>query len=180
MTVPEKVPASLVAGDTWEWTKDLPDYPRTTWTATFYFENKDKTFSVTGTGSTSVHSFSIPAATTAGYPAGRYLYRLRVNDGTTYKAIEQGWVEVGVDPAAAGTRDIRSDARKMLDALNATLIGKASNDQLSMSIQGRSLSRMSPAELMDWRDRVRSEVRAEEQAASAGLGRNIRVRFGRA
>lgn len=180
MTTPSNVPAQLIAGDTWEWTRDLTDYPRTTWTATYYFENKDKTFNVAGTGSTSVHSFSIAAATTAGYPAGRYKYRLRVTDGTTVKSIEEGWVDVETDPAAAGTRDVRSDARKMLDALNATLVGKATNDQLAMSIQGRSLSRMQPSELMNWRDRLRAEVRAEEQADNAGLGRNIRVRFGSA
>lgn len=180
MSTPEKVPAKLVAGDTWAWTRDLPEYPRPTWTATYYFENKAKTFNVAGSGSGSVHSFSIAAATTVGFPAGRYFYRLRVSDGTTVQTIEEGFSEVAFDPAAPGTRDTRTWARRTLEALEATIEGRATSDQLSMSIAGRSLSRLQPAELMDWRDRLREEVRAEDQAAAAGLGRNIKVRFGRA
>lgn len=179
VSVPENVPQELIAGDTWEWTDDQPNYPRPTWTLTYYFENKDKTFNVAGTGTETTHSFSIAAATTAGYPPGEYRYVARVSDGTTVKSVANGWIVVKVDPAAAGTHDHRSWAQRTLAALEATLEGRATADQLAMTINGRSISRTPLRELREWRDQLRAEVRIEEQGESAGLGRNIGVRFNR-
>ena len=34
-------------------------------------------------------------------------------------------------------------------------------------------------ELIEWRDKLRQEVRVEEQGEKAGVGRDIKVRFGR-
>ena len=174
------IPARLTAGDTWEFTFTHADYAAPTWDASVYFENAAATFSAAATDDGSAHAFSIAAATTASKRAGRYLWSIRVTDGTSSYTVETGWVEVVADPAAAGVHDPRSDSRKMLDALNATLLGRATSDQLSMTIGGRSLSRIPLPELREWRDQLRQEVRTEEQGSSAGLGRDIKVRFGRA
>jgi hypothetical protein len=48
-----------------------------------------------------------------------------------------------------------------------------------MTINGRSISRWSLPELTAWRDKLKGEVQAEEAGSNAGLGRNIKVRFGR-
>lgn len=172
-------PSTLTAGDTWAWTTSLADYPAPTWDATVYFENAVGTFSATAVDSGSDHAFSIAAATTATKKAGRYKWSIRVTDGTSVHTVEEGWADVVADPAAAGTHDPRSDARKMLDALNATLLGRATSDQLSMSLNGRSLSRIPLPELREWRNQLKQEVATEEKGAAAGLGRNIKVRFSR-
>lgn len=173
------IPAKLTAGDTWAFTFTHADYSAPTWSASIYFENAAATFSATATDDGSDHAFSIAAATTADKVAGRYKWSIRVTDGTDTHTVETGWVDVLTDPAAAGTHDPRSDARKLLDALNATLLGRATSDQLAMSINGRSLSRTPLPELREWRDQLKQEVRTEEQGENAGLGRNIKVRFGR-
>jgi hypothetical protein len=173
------IPAKLTAGDTWAFTFSHADYSAPTWSASIYFENAAATFSETATDSGSDHAFSVAAATTADKLAGRYRWSIRVTDGTDSYTVETGWVDVLTDPAAAGTHDPRSDARKLLDALNATLLGRATSDQLAMSINGRSISRTPLPELRQWRDQLRQEVRTEEQGENAGLGRNIKVRFGR-
>lgn len=170
----------MVAGDTWQWTRELADYPAGTWTATAYFENKDGSFEVTATADGVTHDFLIAATATTGYKPGRYGWRLRVTDGSTVTTVESGIVEVLVDPAKAGNSDTRSWARRTLEAVEAFLEGNASTAQQSMSIQGRSLSRWSLAELTQFRDQLRAEVRTEEKGAQAGLGRNIKVRYGRA
>lgn len=175
----DQIPAKLTAGDTWTWTRTLSDYPAPTWVATVYFENAAGTFNAEATASGSDHTFSIAAATTATKKAGRYKWSVRVTDGTNAHTVEEDWVEVVADPAAAGTHDPRSDARKMLDALEATLLGRATSDQLAMSINGRSISRTPLPELREWRDQLRQEVRTEEGGERAGLGRNIKVRFSR-
>lgn len=178
--VPATLPTDLIAGNTWQWDRDLTDYPQPTWTATAYFEKAGKTFNVVATASGTAQRFTIAAATTASYPPGRYQVRVRVTDGSQVFIAESGWCDIEVDPAAAGTYDPRSDARKMLDAINAFLIGNATTAQASMSIQGRSIARWPLAELTAWRDKLRAEVRAEESAGAAGKGRQIKARLIRA
>lgn len=177
MTV--SIPTKLTAGDTWAFTFSHGDYAASTWDATIYFENAAATFSATATDDGSDHAFSIAAATTVDKAPGRYKWSIRVSDGTSAYTVETGWVEILTDPAAAGTHDPRSDSRKLLDALNATLLGRATSDQLAMSINGRSLSRTPLPELRQWRDQLKQEVRTEEQGGKAGRGRHINVRFGR-
>jgi hypothetical protein len=181
VSIPENVPAALTAGDTWQWMRSLADYPAGTWTLTYYFENAYQKFSVAGVASGTDHSFTIAAATTAAYNPGRYKVRAQVVSGTTKYTLpdEEGWLDVERNPASSTAADPRSWARRTLDAIEATIEGRATQDQLAMSVAGRSISRIPPSELMDWRDRLRAEVRAEEQAENAGLGRNIRIRFAR-
>jgi hypothetical protein len=177
--VPAVLPASLIAGNTWQWDREYSDYPAPTWTATAYFENKAKTFSALGVAEGSAHRFTIAAATSATYPPGRYKVSVRVTDGSQVFIAEAGYCEVEADPAAAGTRDTRSWARRTLEAVEAFLEGNASTAQQSMSIQGRSISRWSLEELKQWRKELRQEVQQEDQGSHAGVGRNIKVRYGR-
>lgn len=175
--IPEGVPADLIAGDTWTWTRALADYPAGTWIATAYFENKDGVFSVAASASGTTHSFTIAAATTSGYKPGRYSWRIRVTDGSTTTTVEDGITQVEIDPAKAGKADTRTFARRMLDAIEATLEGRATSDQQAMSINGRSISRTPISDLMSLRDRFRGETRSEEGTTGGGKGRDIKVRF---
>jgi hypothetical protein len=173
------VPSSLTAGDTWEWTRDLADYPAGTWTLTYYFSKAGKQFSAAATADGATHDVSVTAATTAPYPAGRYRWTARVVSGSESFTVEDGWVDVAANPAT-DTSDPRSTPRQLLDAINCFLIGNATTAQQSMTINGRSISRWSLPELTAWRDKLKGEVQAEEAGSNAGLGRNIKVRFGRA
>ncbi len=178
MSTPEQVPASLVAGDLWAWERDLSaDYPASTWNGVWYFENAYKTFSVTAVASGDVFTASHAAATTAGYKPGRYRWQFVVTNGSDRRSIEQGYLEVTPDPAAAGTTDRRTHARRVLDAIEATIEGSASNDQLSISLGGRSLARRSLSELLELRTQYRLEVQEEESAedVAAGLGSKKRI-----
>jgi hypothetical protein len=173
------VPSELIAGDTWAWTLTYADYPAGTWTATIYFENRFQTFSATGSASGTNHAFSISAVTSSAYKSGRYKWRVRVTNGSTVTTVDSGESEVLFDPAAAGSRDTRSTARRTLEALEAFLEGYASTAQQAMTVGGRSISRWSPSELRQWQIQLRADVRREEQADQAGVGRNIKVRYGR-
>ena len=175
--IPDSIPAELVAGDTWSWTRSLGDYPAGTWTATVYFESSLGAFNVVGSSSGTMHSFTISAATSTAIVPGLYGWRLRATDGTTTTTVESGMVTVLVDPAKAGRTDVRSWARRTLDAVEAFLEGNASTAQASMSLAGRQISRWSITELTAWRDKLRGEVRAETDPANSGKGRDIKVRF---
>lgn len=171
------VPRELIAGDTWSWLSEYADYPAGTWTAAVHLENQSASITANATQDATAHSFSITAATTAAYKAGRYRCRIRVTAAGVSKTIDEGWVEVLSDPAATGNRDHRSWARQTLDAIEATLLGRASSDQLNMTINNRSIGRTPLNELTQWRETLRAEVRAEEAGSKAGLGRRIKTRL---
>lgn len=183
MTTPNQVPDQLLAGDTWEWSREYSDYPAPTWSATYYFERADANFSATASASGSAFAVTVPAATTAGYRAGRYRWRLLVTNGSTRKMADEGWVEVLPDPAAAGNVDHRTPARVMLDNVEAYLRDPTNLAMANWSIGGRALSRWSRADLLAERDKLKAEVRAEERADRLSQGlrpRNrVAVRFGR-
>lgn len=175
--IPDTVPASLLAGDTWVWTRDYGDYPQPTWTATLWAEFSGSQFSAVATASGTTQSFTVASTVTATYKTGRYKWWVSVTDGTSRYTVETGWFDVNPDPAAAGTRDQRTSARRILDAIVCTLENRASSDQLAMTINGRSLSRIPLQELLAFYDKFRQQVRTEEQGATGGSGRNIKVRF---
>lgn len=173
MAILDQVPASFVAGDSWRWLRGLGDYPATTYTVTWYFENGAFNFNAVGTASGTSHSVTIAAATTSAYTPGRYRWYARAVDIATglIKEIvkdEDGWLDVIADPAAAGNFDRRTWARRTLEALEATIEGRASQDQLSMSVAGRSISRLSPTELMQWRTELKKEVANDEKGQGPG------------
>lgn len=175
--VPATLPVDLIAGTTWLWDRELADFPQPTWTATAYFEKAGKTFNVAATANGTAQRFTIAATTSATYPAGRYLIRIRVTDGSSVYIAESGWCDVALDPAATGNADPRTWARRTLEAIESFLEGNASTAQASMAIQGRSIARWPLAELMKFRDQLRAEVRTQESPAGGGKGRDIKVRF---
>lgn len=179
MSIPEKVPARLIAGDTWAWTSSLSDYEAPTWTATIYFENSAKTFNAAASASGSDHAFSIAAATTEAYKAGRYRWSIRVTDGTTVATAESGWLDVVTNPASDGTHDPRLWARRTLDNLLSFLEENAATSQASFSYQGRSAARWDIDRLLQWQKELEARVRTEEFGAAAAARRTIKLRFGR-
>lgn len=172
------VPSELIIGDTWSWDESLPNYPASTWTMTFYFVNSAAAFSVVASASGDDYAVSVNATITDGRTAGRYRWSARVTDGTDVHTLAQGWTDVLANVTAA--QDARSSARRTLDAVEATLEGRATRDDLNTAINGRSISRIPISELLQWRDRLKEEARAQEEGENAGLGRDIRVRFRRA
>lgn len=177
----DAVPQKLVAGDTWRWTRTFADYPAGTWVVTYYFENATKQFSSAASASGTDHAVSIAATLTVDYPPGRYRWFARAVSGAIVETIdgENGWIEVEPNPAASGTRDLRSFARRALDAIEATIEGRATSGQLSFAIRDRTVQSFSIVELLQLRTQLRNEVKVEEAGSAAGAGRYIKVRLGR-
>lgn len=180
LAVPTSTPPTLVAGSTWVWDRDYGDFPAPTWTAIAYFENAAAQFSVASAANGTAQRFTIAATTTADYKAGRYRVRVQVTDGSSVYTADDAWVDVESNPnGTTSTADQRSWARRTLEAIEAFLEGNATTAQQSMSVAGRSISRWSLSELMQFRDQLRGEIRTAEQGSNSGLGRNIKVRYGR-
>ena len=72
----------------------------------------------------------------------------------------------------------------MLDKIESILEGKADSDVSSYSIGNRSLAKMTPEELTNWRDYYKAEynreLRKEQIDRGEGTGNTIKVRFDKA
>ena len=95
--------------------------------------------------------------------------------------VDSGRTEITINLANTNA-DLRSHAKKVLDAIEAVIEGRATIDQSSFSLGGRSLSRMSVEELMTFRDRYKAEYMKEIKLArirnKQGSGNTIKVQFG--
>jgi len=126
---------------------------------------------------------NVAYATTAAWTVGDYHYQAHITTGAGVKTIVETGRFTLKQPFSTQTSgyDNRSDVKKTLDALDATILGKASQDQLSYSIAGRSLSRLSPTELLAWRDKYKrfyaDEVKAEKLKNGELASNNTYVRL---
>ena len=137
---------------------------------------------LTSSASGDNHAVAIAAATSANYAAGLYNWTCRAEKAGEKYTLAQGTLTVNANLAAlAGANDLRGHVKKVLDALEATLEGKATLDQQSYSIAGRSISRMTPEELLKWRNQYKAEYAKEQKAEKIARGLDsgalIRVRF---
>lgn len=140
---------------------------------------------ITSTGSGSTHTVAVAAATTAGWTAGDYWYqKYAVNSGTGKRAT-LGTGSISIKPnlaTLAGAYDGRSQAKKILDAIDARLLNRATEDQNKYSIAGRSIDRIPVAELLGLRDKFsimyQREVNAEKLRNGERPNYNIYVRLG--
>lgn len=181
---PTTEPEDLTAGDRWAWKRtDLTQYGAGyTLTYELTLNGGAAPITLTATLSGTEYLIEVAAATTAGYTAGDYAWSaLITRDLDSERTRESnGTLTVNPDPAVSEA-DPRTHARKTLDAIEAVIEKRATKDQESYSIAGRSLSRMNIADLMSFRDQYRAEVKREEDAEKIakglGTGKNIKVRM---
>jgi len=180
-TIPTTEPLSPRAGDTWQWTRSLSDFPAPGWVLTYHAWNSSAAITITASADGTDHSVSVPSATTGAYTAGRYEWVARVTDGASDYTIGSGIWQVL--PAVGAAMDTRSHARKMLEALDALIEGRATDgdiDVVRQSINDRTVER-DMGQLLALRAKYAQMVASENQAAALARGdqsgRHVRVRF---
>jgi hypothetical protein len=186
---PTVVPDELVVGDRWTWKRTgIPtNYPVATYQVKYSFRlltSAATEISITATENSSPEEYIIEVgqSTTASYTAGDYTYQEYIIRTSDSERLVYSTGIVTVKPNLdADTSDPRSNARKILDGLDAMLENRASIDQMSMSIAGRSLSRMTPAEIRDWHQHyqfiVSKETKKMRIQKGQPTGNSIKVKF---
>lgn len=180
-----RVPLALVQGTTVAWRFESADYlPADGWSLLYAFEGPS-TLNVAAGADGAGFLTSLTGAQTAALLPGVYVWQgfaSRSTPTVERVAVCAGSLEVVLDlQASPATGQQKTHARRMVELLEAVLEGRATDGQLRMSINGRSIDRIPPLELLAMRDRYRSEVRAEEAAAAQGVRpgrrRPIKARF---
>jgi hypothetical protein len=181
----------FVAGDTLKFTKSLGDYlPSVGWVLTYSLVKDGDQEAITATDNgDETHLVNVAATVTAAYSAGIYRWQSYVTKAAERYSIASGTIEAVADFAAATSGlDARAHCKRTLDALEATIEGKASKDQAGYSISfgeggaSRSISRLSFGELIEARKFYKNEYQRliRQQRVSQGLdsGRTIHIRMG--
>lgn len=182
-------PFELVVGDTWAWKRDdlATDYPVASYALSYEFHcdsggGGSHKFTINATEADSTYYIEVPAATTANYNAHTYKWNAYITRSSdSARSIVDSGILLVTPNYADTNADVRTHAKKVLDALEAVIQGRASIDQSSMSIAGRSLSRMTIDEIMTFRDRYKTEYLKEIKKArlknKTASGNSIKARF---
>lgn len=184
---PEGEPLEIVVGDFIQWKRSdlVQDYPLASYSAQYVAR-------ITGGGSTEVilpatetdgtYLFTVDSATSAEFVSGFYYWQLEVIQTATSNRIvvDRGEFTAIADLDVNGA-DPRSHAQIMIGKIESILQGKADSDVGSYSIAGRSLTKMSFAELMDARDQYKAEfhqqVIKDRVRRGKSTGATVKVRF---
>jgi hypothetical protein len=187
---PTAEPAKLVAGDRFTWRRDdlASDYSPSSFALTYEFHSDvggggSKKFTITATEADDTYYIEVGSSTTASFDTGDFIWEAYITRSSDSERImvDSGRTEITTNLANTNA-DLRSHAKKVLDAIESVLEGRATIDQASMSIAGRSLSRTPIPDLMELRDRYSSEYLKEIKLArirnKQGSGNTIKVKFG--
>lgn len=184
---PEGEPLEVVVGDFIQWKRSdlVQDYPLASYSAQYVAR-------ITGGGNTEIqlpatetdgtYLFTVSSAVSEAFTPGYYHWQLEVIQTETGNRIvvDRGEFTAIVDLDVNGS-DPRTHAQIMIAKIESILQGKADSDVGSYSIAGRSLTKMSFAELMTARDQYKREFQQEvikdRIRRGKSTGATVKVRF---
>lgn len=173
---PTGVPTEVVVGDFIQFkiTQFSDDYSNSLFTMRFVARISTggaTEVNVAATASGDDYLFSISSATSANFTVGTYHYQLEIerNSDNERIVVDRGEIDIVTD--YDNQVDPRQHAEIMLGKIESILEGKADSDVSSYSIAGRSLTKLSPDELVQWRDYYRREVSAIKRKEAIKHGR---------
>lgn len=173
-------PAKFSAGLTLDRLVTSTAYPAPEWALSVLLRGPSS-IDLEATAEGEKHRFKATATQTAAWVPGVYAFALRAtNTDGDVAELERGTFTVLPDINGIATGDDqRTQARRTLDAINAVIEKRASQDQQRYVINNRELWRTPIADLLALRDRFLAEVRREENAACgrSQWGPAVRVRF---
>ncbi len=178
-------PGKIAAGDSLNWTRSLPAYPAGEgYTLHYALFNATAAYTIDSVADGDDHLVNVDGTETSSWTPGRYDWTAYVTGPNGFRqSLFGGTMVVTPDLSSGAPYDGRSHARKMLDAIEAALEGRATADEMDLikaQFGERAVERRS-ADLIVARNKYRTEVETEERAAALERGerrpRNIKVRF---
>ena len=183
----EGEPTEIVVGDFLQWKRSdlVADYPPAEYSAEYVAR-------ITGGGANEIklpstenvnyYLFTVPSADSVDFEPGYYHWQLEITQTSSGNRVVVDQGDFNVLPDLDNNQaDPRIHAEIMIAKIETILAGKADSDVSNYSIAGRSLTKLSFAELMDARDRYKRELVQHENKENAKRGRKtaatIKVRF---
>ena len=174
----DRIPSTITAGTSVSWSVDLPDFPASEgWTLAYSLVKSSAQVVVTSTPSGDAHLIEIPYETTEAWEAGVYAWQSHVSNGTERYLIASGSVEILADYAEATDG---SDQRKWYDtaieALQASIAGRASKTQMFQTVGGVQIQHMTLGDQIKALKQLKA-LRAGSQRRLKNIMRTRKVAF---
>lgn len=186
-TIPEGYPESIVAGDFVQFKRTdlVANYNPTLYTMEFVgrIAGGGNEVKIIATNATTHFLFQAASAVTETWNPGEYHWQLDVirNSDSERYTLERGHNLTVVADLDLNMSDPRTHEEITLDKIRSLIQGKADADVSSYSIAGRSLTKMTFAELTEAEDYFAKKVAAQraklEGQQNRNTGATIEVRF---
>jgi hypothetical protein len=178
MVLPERVRA----GDTWQWKLSSQCFLASDgYQCHVGLKGKYGQYTFSSTPLGSAFNVLVDLDTTKDIVPGAYNYVIALSKNGEQFTAGSGLIVVDVNLFSPGMVDLRDHAEKMLEAIEATLEGRATSDHQEYEILGRKLTRIPVEELMRLRNQYKVEVQnqqyVERLKARGGVAGRIRIRF---
>lgn len=169
-------PASFTAGDTVKYTRSLSDYPASAgWVMKLHLLGKVST-SVTAVADGDAHSVTLPAATTDPLPAGTYRWVETVEKASERYTVNAGHLSVAQNPVGVTGTAGQSWEEKTLQAIEAVLSNRVTDDVAAYQIAGRAVTKIPLPELLKLKAELETKLAAARDPSSA-FGGPVQVKF---
>jgi hypothetical protein len=177
-TITTVEPIKLRAGDTVKWKKEFNDYPSSEWALEYIIYNSNNYYTINATAHED-NSFLIEITSdqSATFAEGEYKWIARVKKGEEVYTVGSG--TLSILPNITSAIDDRSHVKKVLDALERAIEGRAERTDLEYWIGDKRIRHMTHEELyIAWRRyKMLYEQELQEEKLGKAIGRNIKVRF---
>lgn len=161
---------NIQAGDSFKYSIPEGNYSSAEgWTAKLFLRGSINV-DITASPADLNYVFSATKNETALWAPGRTAYFISVENNNERIKIEEG--EVDILPDYSGVVNIKSWAEKTLSAVEATIMKRATSDQLNYTVDGISIGKMPMTDLLTLANRLKYQIRSEKNAEriSQGLG----------
>ena len=164
----------------------ISDFSNSSYTLKYSFWSSGTAVTtVSCTAQNSYYRLTILPATTNGYTAGYYSYKAQIENSsgtvTERYTVRDGTFEIKSKPSTMVATDGRSHVKKIHDLIKTLLEGRVTKEADSITIGGRSLSRIPMADLVGLERKyaamVKSEEKVEKIKKGIDPGSRILVRF---
>lgn len=177
VTVFSEVPKQIVAGESVSWKITLDKYPASeSWVLTYTLVATDEQISIVAVADDDDHLVEIPLADTDDYSDGEYSYQAHVSNGSERYLVGTGIIEILPDYA---TKESGHDGRAWLDivieALEASIQGRASQTQVFQTVAGVQIQHMTLMEQIEALKEFK-RMKAGKRMAKT-FGKALKVRF---
>ena len=177
-------PKQILIGDTATWTESLSDYTPANWDLYYFFQGPANGFNIKATASGSNYLMTINATESAKFAAGRWKFTAVVKKGTERHIIDScsGYLTALANPeTSTAVIESREFSQQVVDALKATILGRATKAQAAMQLGMKQVQYLTPSELrielMRWEEILRVEIQKELLAEGLPAGGRMKVQF---
>lgn len=175
------VPPRLTAGDAWAWRADgfASAYPAPEYALVYHLAPRDggQALQFPATADLAGFLVSVAPTATAALASGPWVWALKVTRAADGAVVTVATGALSICPNPTSGADTRTQARRLLDAINAVLERRAGKDVEAYTIEGRSLTKIPFEQLRTTRAKLMREVAAEENGPPSGGLRYRKVRF---